>query len=65
LEPSKPKSKEEILKYFTQKLPGSVEEQEVLLEDIKEFLEDHGEAWVWNSRERLLLEAQFLIDEGL
>jgi len=47
------------------KLPGEPLQRFSLLETLSELVEKKGAEWVWEHRERLLHEAQFIIDEGM
>ena len=51
------------LKYLGQKYSGSSQQRQELLGYLKQLLQEHGPEWVWNSRQRLLLEAQYIVDE--
>ena len=53
------------VKHLGHRLPGNPEQRQELMGYLKEMLQEHGPEWVWNSRERLLLEAQFIVDEGM
>ena len=53
------------VKHLGHRLPGNPEQRQGLLQYLKNLLEEHGPEWVWNSRERLLLEAQYIVDNGM
>ena len=53
------------VKHLGHRLPGNPEQHQELMGYLKELLQEHGPEWVWNSRERLLLEAQYIVDNGM
>ena len=53
------------VKLLGQKFPGSPRERLILLNDLEDMVRQHGEDWVRNSRERLLWEAQYTVDQGV
>ncbi len=50
-------------KYLGRRLPGTKSQREQLLKDLKDMLEEYGEAWVVQNAGRLLSEAQFVTNE--
>ena len=62
----KPEEMEDFdVKHLGHRLPGNPEQRQELLQYLKNLLEEHGPEWVWNSRQRLLLEAQYIVDNGM
>jgi hypothetical protein len=60
-----PDEKDELdVKYLGYRLPGNPQTRQALLESTDQLVKKYGAEWVWNNRERLLLEAQFIVDEG-
>ena len=62
----KPEEVEDFdVKHLGHRLPGNPEQRKELPGYLKELLQEHGPEWVWNSRGRLLLEAQYIVDNGM
>ena len=52
-------------KLLGKRLPGWPWQRKKLLKDLQEFVDEHGEQWVIDSRERLWIEAEFCVDAGV
>ncbi len=52
-------------KYLGQKYPGTPRERMILLNNLKNMLNEHGPEWVRESRDRLLREAEYIVKEKI
>ncbi len=54
-------------KYLGKRLPGTPRERRKLLRTLEEWLDDpeKGPDWVWRNRDRLLWEAEWVVNEGV
>jgi hypothetical protein len=48
-----------------QRLPGTEAERKELLYTLSDLVDEEGEDWVKLNKDRLLAEAQFIVDEGI
>jgi hypothetical protein len=53
------------VKLLGEKLPGSPRERAILLKWLRKFVAEKGEDWVRESRNRLLAEAEEVVNLGL
>ena len=51
------------VKHLGHRLPGNPHQRQVFLQELDRLVKEYGKEEIWKWRERLLLEAQFVVDE--